>query len=109
MRSLVPLDLGQLTPLPSEAPAAPGDLSAESVAVWESVWSAYPEGVLSPELDAETVARFCRLLDQRAQLVAAVDADGVTLRKAQQSARGDVVGQEIYVHPAVALILKVDR
>jgi P27 family predicted phage terminase small subunit len=84
-------------------------LSPLAAETWRLVWSAFPEGVLSVELDAETVGRYCRLLDQRAQLVAAVDADGITLRKAQQSATGKVIGEEMYLHPALAAIAKTDR
>jgi P27 family predicted phage terminase small subunit len=107
-RDLVPTGL-LTTQVVSTTPAPPPGLSSVATETWHLIWSAFPEGVLSVELDAETVGRYCRLLDQRAQLVAAVDADGITLTKAQQSATGKVIGEEIYLHPALAAIAKTDR
>jgi len=93
-----------------DIPPTPSGLTPEAVEVWSLVWTAYPPGVLSPELDSTTVERLVRLLDQRAALVAAVEERGVLLEEPIQNARGDVLeGVRVVANPALAIIAKTDR
>gem|GEM_PF-2770534 len=105
------MGLGALEPTDTvEVPPTPAGLSPEAVEVWQLVWTAYPAGVLSPELDSTTVERLCRLTDQRAALVAAVEERGALLEEPIQNARGEILeGVHVVANPALAMIAKTDR
>jgi len=82
---------------PERIPAPPSDLRAPGRNAWDAVWS---ELQIS-NADALIVANLCRLEDQAADLRAAIAEHGTLLWKTLTSAKGEIVGEESYVNPAV--------
>ncbi|MFF4408126.1 phage terminase small subunit P27 family [Streptomyces sp. NPDC001404] len=54
-------------------PASLGPVGKE---IWRNVWSA-GHGAFSPETDRNLILRYCELYDRRADLLSAVDSDGL--------------------------------
>jgi len=65
-------------------PAAPADLEAAGLKVWQAAW-ALPR---VQEADAGLVAQLARLRDEESRLRAAIVADGEVLRQPVQNAKG---------------------
>jgi P27 family predicted phage terminase small subunit len=84
-------------------PRAPGDLDAAGRAVWRSVWRL---DRVEPS-DRVTVERLCRLEDEAARLRAFLADEGLVLKRPLSSARGDVIGEETYPHPAIPALRKI--
>jgi P27 family predicted phage terminase small subunit len=59
--------------------------------------------------DELTVLRLCRLEDESARLRAIVAEEGFMLGRPMQSAKGEVIGEERYAHPALAQLRRVER
>jgi P27 family predicted phage terminase small subunit len=84
-------------------PPAPAGLAPAGLAIWQAVWS-------EPQIqdgDAMTVERLARLECEAADLRAVLQEDGPVLRKPTQSARGEIIGEERYSHPAIADLRKI--
>jgi P27 family predicted phage terminase small subunit len=95
---------------PAQPPATPEGLSDAGAAVWRDVWgAAVLDGVLSAELDAPAVERYCSLLDERTRWAAQLDQHGPLLERPVQSARGELLGMELYANPAVKELRSIDR
>jgi P27 family predicted phage terminase small subunit len=86
-------------------PAPPEDLGAEGREVWGAAWR-LPR-IEAP--DAAMVLQLCRLQDEAARLRGALAADGMVLRAPIQSAKGEVVGESLQIHPAVAMLRRIGR
>jgi hypothetical protein len=86
-------------------PPPPSDLEVAGAAAWTAVWSL---SRVEPA-DAVTVERLCRLEDEAARLRAIVAADGHVLGRPLQSAKGEVVGEERYAHPALAQLRRIGK
>jgi len=86
-------------------PAPPDDLEAGGVALWGTAW-ALPR--VEPA-DRAMVEQLCRLQDEAARLRAALATDGMVLRKPVQSAKGDVVGESLQIHPGAQMLRRIGR
>jgi P27 family predicted phage terminase small subunit len=88
-------------PLPVRPPAGLGEAGK---AVWASLrcleW-------VQPS-DRAGVVRLCELEDERATLRAALDEYGPVLSKPVTTARGDLVGTELYANPAIRELRRLD-
>jgi hypothetical protein len=95
---------------PADAvPEPPPGLTPASAAVWCDIWSAFPEGVLVPEIDGPAVQRMCELIDERRRWAAALAEHGEVIERPVQNARGDVIGSELYANPAAKELRQLDR
>jgi phage terminase small subunit len=84
-------------------PEAPEDLTPAGVAIWRAVWD-------EPQItdaDAMTVERLARLECEAAVLRAVLEEDGPVLKRPMQSARGEIIGEERYSHPAIADLRRI--
>ncbi len=72
--------------------------------VWSDAW-ALP---WTAAADRGAILNLCRLEDERALLAAAVESHGAVLEKVLTSARGDVVGTELYPNPAHRELRRID-
>jgi hypothetical protein len=85
-------------------PAPPSDLQAAGVETWRLCWSlpqiVYPGDVLS-------VGRLSRLEDEASALRAELIESGSTLKRQVQNAKGDVIGQEPFAHPALGQLRRI--
>jgi P27 family predicted phage terminase small subunit len=59
------------------------------------------------DADVLTVNRLARLEDEAARLRAVVAEEGENLRRPIQSSRGQLVGEEVYTHPAIGELRRV--
>lgn len=91
---------------PRKAPAPPKALSSKGRAAWRTVMAHAP--VLLPDLDAVTVERFCRLVDER-EATAAELARGVLLSEPIISPTGRVEGERFVANPAAAMLRALDK
>jgi Phage terminase, small subunit len=90
-------------------PDVPDGLSEAAGAFWCDIWRSYPAGVLSPDIDGPSVARLCRLLDERDRWAVALDAHGLLLEEPIQNAKGDVVGTRLVSNSAAKELRAVDK
>lgn len=81
------------------APRVPGHLKTAGREVWRAVWSA-GMGAFSPESDRNIILRYCELHDRRADLLAAVEADGLMTVGS--------TGQPV-VHPAMRYVESTEK
>lgn len=86
-------------------PEPPTDLEGPGRAVWAAAW-ALPR-IEAP--DAGLVEQLGRLRDEESRLRAAIAPDGEVLRRPIQNARGDTIGTDAYLHPAVAMLRRCGR
>jgi len=86
-----------------EIPEAPGDLGAAGLAVWGWVWSEQQ----IREADRLSVERLCRLEDEASSLRAVLAEDGPVSRRPMQNSRGEVIGEDVVVHPALTPLRKI--
>lgn len=86
-------------------PKPPGDLEAAGLAVWSAAW-ALPR-IEAP--DAGLVEQLGRLRDEESRLRAAIAEDGEVLRRPVQNSRGEVIAEEVHVHPALAMLRRCGR
>lgn len=100
------LATAERAPEPREVPAPPDDLGPDGLGAWGVVMAHAP--LLLPELDAVTVARFCRLVDERAQLAGELRR-GVTLEEAIADPRGGVLATRVVLNPAIPALRAVDK
>jgi P27 family predicted phage terminase small subunit len=99
-KALVP---GARSERPTTVPDAPAQLGELGKRTWAQIW-------LEPQIlqgDRLTVERLALLEDESAGLRASVAADGAILRRPLQSARGQVLGEELYEHPALPALRKL--
>jgi len=89
---------------PAPAPDAPADLGESGRVVWHDGWSL----PWTAAADRGAILNLARLEDERALLKEAVDEHGAVLSKVVTSARGDVVGNELYPNPAHRELRRVD-
>jgi P27 family predicted phage terminase small subunit len=89
----------------AKKPSAPRGLNAAGKQAWDHVWRL--PWITSP--DRTTVEHFARLEDEATRLCRQLDKDGTTLTRCQQNARGEVIGDEAYPHPALRELRAVDR
>jgi P27 family predicted phage terminase small subunit len=89
---------------PDEAPEAPADLGETGLAVWRECWACE----WSHRQDRSAIEHLCRLEDERAELLAAVEAAGLLLSKPVVTPRGDVVGEELYANPLLRELRRLD-
>ena len=87
----------------SMVPDPPPDLGAAGLAVWCWVWCE-PQ---IREADRLSVERLSRLEDEAAALRAVLAEDGPVSRRPVQNSRGEVIGQDVVVHPALAPLRKI--
>jgi P27 family predicted phage terminase small subunit len=87
------------------SPRAPVGLGKPGRQVWREVWQ-LPRVSAADRLSVESLAR---LADEAERLRAVLKADGFALKKPVQSARGEVIGEEWYSHPANASLRGVGR
>ena len=80
-----------------------GDLGVAGLAVWGWVWSE-PQ---IREADRLSVERLCRLEDEASSLRAVLAEDGPVSRRPMQNSRGEVIGQDVVVHPALLPLRKI--
>ncbi|MDX2390178.1 phage terminase small subunit P27 family [Streptomyces sp. DK15] len=81
------------------APRVPAHLSATGREVWRAVWAA-GSGAYSPDTDRNIILRYSELHDRRAQLMNAVDEDGLmTVGSTGQPA----------VHPALRYVESTEK
>jgi P27 family predicted phage terminase small subunit len=81
------------------APRVPAHLRATGKEVWRAVWQA-GSGAYSPDTDRNIILRYAELHDRRAQLMDAVDADGLmTVGSTGQPA----------VHPAMRYVESTEK
>lgn len=81
------------------APRVPASLGSAGKEVWRAVWQA-GSGAYSPETDRNIIMRYCELHDRRADLLSAVDADGLmTVGSTGQPA----------VHPAMRYVESTEK
>jgi P27 family predicted phage terminase small subunit len=90
-----------------QAPEAPGHLGPKGQQAWHAVMSWLP--LMVEDLDALSVERLAELADQRAALADRLAADGPLLSEPIVTPRGDVVGQRLVPHPALAALRAIDR
>jgi P27 family predicted phage terminase small subunit len=86
-------------------PKAPEGLEAVGAAIWALAWG-------QPQIhkaDVVAVTRLCHLEDEAARLRAVLAADGEILRKPLQNSKGERLGEQTYVHPAVTALRKLDE
>lgn len=84
---------------PAAIPCPPDDLGAVGREVWANLWAANGEAY-NGRTDAYVVARYCRLQDRYAALLAAVARDGLL----SVGSKGQTV-----VHPAARMLSDVER
>ncbi len=84
-------------------PDAPGDFTKAEVALWDELWR-LPQ---MREGDRLSVERLCRLESEAAALRKAVSDDGAVLRRPIQSAKGEVLGEQVVSHPALTPLRKI--
>jgi len=88
---------------PEAIPEPPADLGAPGLRAWEQIW-AEPQITVGDRL---TVERLARLEDEAADLRAEVAERGGFLWRKVQSARGEVLGEEAYEHPACVALRRL--
>jgi P27 family predicted phage terminase small subunit len=81
--------------------------SVLDVELWNTLWHAMPEGVLTP-LDVTNVVRFIDMTVER-ERYSRIAADAPLLSKPIQNARGDNLGTEVYANPLISEMRKLDR
>lgn len=89
-------------PLDSEPPAHLGEIGA-------FVWREVAACSWAQQSDSLAVRRLAELEDERAQLVAIINAEGHLLSRPVVSPRGDVVGEDRYANPLIAEVRRIDR
>lgn len=88
-----------------QIPRVPRGLGAAGRVVWREVWE-LPSVAPSDRLSVELLARAA---DEVQGLRDVLAEDGPTLKRVIQSARGDVIGEESYQHPAIAALRQLGR
>jgi hypothetical protein len=83
---------------------APMHLGEAGRAAWELAWAVNWTG----DPDAAQIGHLARLEDEAVRFVAIVAEQGVTQKRPIVTPRGDVVGDEYVMHPAVAELRKLD-
>jgi len=91
-----------------EIPEPPKRWPPAAQEAWSIIWANLPAGVLS-ELDAPAVERLCNLVAEREMWAKALESDGPTQRVPLQNSRGDVIGEEIRLHPSEGALRRIDR
>jgi P27 family predicted phage terminase small subunit len=89
----------RVEPLPSHPaviPEPPIDLREPGIRAWRAIWSELQVA----HADTLIIAQLCRLEDEGHDLRMLIRDEGAMLSKAQISPRGEIVGTEIYPHPA---------
>ena len=81
------------------APRSPSHLKAMGREVWRAVWSA-GNGAYSPDTDRNIILRYAELHDRRAELLDAVNADGLMSIGS--------TGQPV-VHPAMRFVESTEK
>ncbi len=87
-------------------PPAPDGLEDPGKAAWVAVMSGAP--LLLPDLDAVTVERFCRVVDERTTVAVELNR-GVLLEEPIVSPSGQVVGTRVVPNPAAAMLRSLDK
>jgi P27 family predicted phage terminase small subunit len=77
----------------------PAHLGDEGREVWRQVWAA-GAGAYNPRTDRFVIARYCELHDRRAELLAVIEADGLTTEGS--------TGQTV-MHPALRHVETTER
>jgi P27 family predicted phage terminase small subunit len=77
----------------------PASLGSDGKAVWRKVWEA-GQGAYNPRTDSFAIQRYAELHDRRAELLAVIDADGLTT----EGSMGQVV-----MHPALRFVESTER
>ena len=89
-------------------PTPPSDLNRASKRLFRAVYAASSD-TLSPILDAETVARLCRLLEEREIYAAELLEHGAVHAEVIVSPKGDVVGERMVPNPAEQQLRRIDK
>jgi P27 family predicted phage terminase small subunit len=100
-----PRDVEVVTARP--APEAPAHLGPKGQQAWLAVMSWLP--LMVEDLDALSVERLAELADQRQALSERLTKDGPLLSEPIVTPRGDVVGERLVPHPALAALRAIDR
>ena len=87
--------------LPTRAPAGLGKAG-------RGVWRDLRDLEWAQISDGPALERLCQLEDERALLREALDEHGTVLSKPVMTARGDVVGSELYANPALKELRRLD-
>jgi hypothetical protein len=105
-----PVRAGTLAPsgvagaVPGLAPVPPAHLGDAGRAAWELAW----DQDWTDQPDGAQIAHLARLEDEAAALATVVQEQGITAKRPIVTPKGDVVGEEFVVHPAVAELRKLD-
>ncbi len=97
-KALVAVDDGRLPVKPPKGLGEAGQATWKTMATLEWVNTS----------DGPALARLAQLEDERVRLCEALDAHGAVLAKPVTSARGDVVGEEVYANPALRELRRID-
>ncbi len=87
-----------------DIPEPPVSLGEDGREVWVLAWGAN----WSKAPDAAQIAHLCRLEDEAERLIRVIEAQGMTLMRPIVAPRGDVVGEEVVMHPGIAELRKLD-
>jgi hypothetical protein len=90
--------------LPDGIPEPPTGLGGDGREIWVLAWGAN----WSKAPDAAQIAHLCRLEDEAERLIRVIEAQGMTLMRPIVAPRGDVVGEEVVMHPGIAELRKLD-
>jgi hypothetical protein len=85
-------------------PEPPVGLGEDGREVWALAWGAN----WSKAPDAAQIAHLCRLEDEAERLIRVIESQGMTLMRPIVAPRGDVVGEEVVMHPGIAELRKLD-
>ena len=93
---------------PAIVPALPAKPPANLGKAGKAVWSALHSLEWVQPSDQLAVHRLAELEDERAMLSQALKDHGVMLKKPVMTARGDVVGEELYANPVHRELRRLD-
>jgi hypothetical protein len=100
----VPAGAGTVPDGTVEVPVSPAGLGEAGRATWAAAWAV--SWAKAP--DAAGITHLCRLEDEATALVATIEEQGLTLTRPIVAPKGDVVGEERVMHPAVGELRRLD-
>jgi P27 family predicted phage terminase small subunit len=91
-----------------ELPPPPAHLTPEQRELWHGLVTTYAAAGVLSQLDHVNIVRVCQLHAERAMWLRIV-TESPTVSVPVKSRQGDVIGEKVTVHPAVAALRACDR
>lgn len=88
--------------MPAEAPDRPDWLCDEAAAEWDRVVPILLQAELLARVDQSSLAAYCQACAELISCTRTVESEGRFVREPVQNSKGEVLGEKIKAHPALA-------